>query len=312
MTLTLKGFWGLFASAGTAWKRVKAARLGAALSFYTILAIPPLFVIVIFIASLALDPNTVRSKLFAEVGGLVGEQGAQAIESAMASQYDTTKGLWASMVAICTLVVSATGLFIELQDALNTVWGVKEKPAGIVGFIKNRLLSFAMVMGIGFLLLVSLIISTALSAFGKYLSGLTPGVQALWTVVNAFVSFGVVTVLFALIFKVLPDVKITWRDVWIGAVVTALLFTAGKFLMGLYLGRSSIVSAYGAAGSLILILLWVYYSAQILFFGAELTRANASRLGRQIKPARNAEWASDAESASNAPPKKEGSLSPNR
>jgi membrane protein len=291
MTVFLRDFWTLFASAGTAWKDVKAPRLGAALSYYTVFAIPPLFVIVIFIASLVLDPQDVRTHLFSQIGGLIGDKSSKAIESAMSVQWDPSKGWWASIIAAFTLLAGSTGLFIELQDALNTIWGVEEKSGqGFWGFVKNRLLSFAMVLGIGFLLLVSLVVSAALAAFGKYLSGLMPGVDLLWSIVNALVSFGVITVLFAMIFKVLPDVKITWADVWIGAAVTALLFTLGKFLIGLYLGRSSIVTAYGTAGSLILILLWVYYSAQIVFFGAELTRMNANRRGRKIEPARNAQW----------------------
>ncbi|MDB6022547.1 MAG: Ribonuclease [Pedosphaera sp.] len=201
----------------------------------------------------------------------------------------------ASAIAIVTLLITATGVFMELQDALNLVWGVEENPGlGWRGFIKNRLLSFALIVGIGFLLLVSLLVSAGLEAAGKYFGGLLPGSVGSWRLVNTLVSFGVVTLLFALIFKVLPDVKITWRDVWIGAAITALLFTAGKFLIGMYLGRSTIVSAYGAAGSVVIVLLWVYYSAQILYFGAELTQAYACRFGQRIEPAKNAHWINPA------------------
>jgi membrane protein len=189
-------------------------------------------------------------------------------------------------------------MFIELQDALNTIWKVETKPGhGIMGFIRIRLMSFAMIVGIAFLLLVSLIISAALAALSRYVNELIPGLGALSLVASDLVSFIVIMVLFALIFKILPDVKIAWRDVWIGAAVTSLLFTLGKFLLGWYLGRSTTISAYGAAGSLVLILLWVYYSAQILFFGAEVTKVYATRFGRKVQPASYARWIALPQSA---------------
>jgi Predicted membrane protein len=292
MAAVLKDIWRLLKKAGGNWISDKAPRLGAALSYYTVFAIPPLFVIILFLVSLIMDPDKVQAMLFSEVGGLVGEKSSEAIQAAMTAQMNSSKGLFASIIAIATLVVTATGLFIELQDALNTIWGVREKPGqGILGFIRNRLLSFAMVVGIGFLLLVSLVVSAGLSAFGKYMSALVPGLDVLWMVTNAAVSFAVITLLFAMVFKFLPDVKIRWRDVWVGAAVTAALFTVGKFALGFYIGRSTAVSAYGAAGSIVLILLWVYYSAQILFFGAEITEVYANRHGRKLEPTSNAEWA---------------------
>ena len=295
-SMTFKSIGGLFKAAGSNWVDDKAPRLGAALSYYTVFAIPPLFVIILFVVSIVIDPEKVRSMMFSEVGGLIGEKSAKAIETAMAAQAQSNKGMIASIIAAATLFVTATGLFIELQDALNTIWGVKEKPGqGIMGFIRNRLLSFAMVVGIGFLLLVSLVVSAGLAAFGKYMSGLVPGLDVLWSVTNAVVSFAVISVLFAMIFKVLPDVKLRWRDVWVGAATTAMLFTIGKFLLGFYLGKNSAVSAYGAAGSLVLILLWVYYSAQILFFGAEITQVYANRFGAKLEPAKNAVWATESE-----------------
>jgi membrane protein len=197
----------------------------------------------------------------------------------------------ASIIAIGTLIITATGLFIELQDSLNTIWGVEVKPGhGVIGFIRMRLLSFAMVVGIGFLLLVSLIVSAALAAATKYISGFFPSMGILSEIGSDVVSFAVIMVLFAMLFKVLPDVKIAWRDVRIGAAVTSLLFTAGKFLLGWYLGRSTTITAYGAAGSVVLILLWVYYSAQILFFGAEITKVYANRFGVRMQPASYARW----------------------
>jgi membrane protein len=303
MAANLRGFWQLIKTAGVHWMDDKAPRLGAALSYYTVFAIPPLFVIVLFIASLVFDPEQVRSQMRSEVGGLIGEKSAEALESAAAAQSKNQKGFWASAIAVVTLVVTATGLFVELQDALNTIWGVEAKPGqGVWGFIRHRLLSLAMVVGIGFLLLVSLIVSTALSAVGNYVSGFLPGMTVFGIIANLIVSFGVITVLFAMIFKVLPDVTIAWRDVWVGAAITALLFVLGKFLLGLYLGRNSTVTAYGAAGSLVIILIWVYYSAQILFFGAEVTQVYANRFGVRLEPSANARWVSGsqrAEAASN-------------
>ncbi len=192
-----------------------------------------------------------------------------------------------------TLIITATGLFIELQDALNTIWRVEAKPGnGVLGFVRLRLLSFAMVVGIGFLLLVSLIVSAAIGAATKFIGGYLPSVGILSEIGSDLVSFAVIMVLFAMIFKVLPDVKIAWRDVWIGAAVTSLLFTLGKFLLGWYLGRSTTITAYGAAGSVVLILLWVYYSAQILFFGAEITKVYATRFGVRPQPSLHAQWVS--------------------
>ena len=276
-----------------AWSDDKSPRLGAALSFYTVFAMPPLFMIAIFIASLVFNPTSVQTQMYSEVGGLIGKKSAEAIQTAMAAQYETNKGLVASIIAIATLVLTATGLFIELQDALNTIWRVEAKPGhGVMGFIRIRLLSFAMVVGIGFLLLVSLVVSAALAAATKYISGLLPGLGFMSVLASDLVSFAVITVLFAMIFKVLPDVKIGWRDVWIGGAVTSLLFTGGKFLLGWYLGRSTTITAYGAAGSVVLLLLWVYYSAQILFFGAEITKVYATRFGVHPQPASYARWVS--------------------
>lgn len=291
MALKAKAIWNTIKAAGSGWANDKATRLGAALSYYTVFAIPPLLIIVLFIASLVFNPEQVRSAMFSEVGGLIGKKSADAIQSAMSAQYQSNKGTVASILAIVALIATATGLFLELQDDLNLIWGVEEKPGqGIWGFIKNRLLSFAMIVGIGFLLLVSLVVSAGLAAFSKYMSMLTPGLGILTEIANDAVGFLVIAALFAMIYKVLPDVKIAWRDVWVGAAVTSLLFVAGKFAIGWYLGRSSTVSAYGAAGSIILVLLWVYYSAQILFFGAEITKVYANRFGRHLEPSAHAQW----------------------
>ena len=295
--MSLKGIWGLLKTAASCWMKDNAPRLGASVSYYTIFALSPLFIICIFIASLWFNKAFVQTQLFDQVGSLLGKRAAQGLQSALSSAVPHAQGWLASIIAIATLILSSTGLFMELQAALNAIWGVEQKPSqGIWGFVRVRLLSFAMIVAIGFLLLVSLIVSAALAAVGKYIAALVPGLDILWMIVNVSVSFLVITVLFAMIFKVLPDVKISWSDVWVGSATTALLFTAGKTLLGLYLGRSSTVSAYGAAGSLVLVLLWVYYSAQILFFGAELTQAYANRYGARLEPKPYAQWVQPGQS----------------
>jgi membrane protein len=274
------------------WVEDKAPRLGAALAYYTVFSIAPLIVIVIAIGGLWFGKEAAQAQIFGQLAGLVGEQGAQAISGMLQAANKPHEGMIASSLAIITLLFGATGVFIQLQDALNTIWEVKPKPGrGVWGFIRQRLLSLAMVFGIGFLLLVSLVLSAALAAAGKWFEGALPGGEEIWQILNFVLSFAVVAALFTLMFKYLPDVKIAWRDVWLGGVLTALLFTIGKFALGMYLGRSSVSSAYGAAGSLVILLLWVYYSAQILFLGAEFTQVYANRFGKKLEPAANAMWA---------------------
>jgi len=203
---------------------------------------------------------------------------------------EKTAGIFTTISAGFMLVLGATGVFTQLQDSLNEIWEVKPKPGqGIMGFIRHRLLSFAMVLAIGFLLLVSLLLSAGLAAVGKYFSHLFGNSQWLFELLNTIVSFGLITLLFALMFKYVPDARVSWKDVWFGAIFTAALFTIGKFGLGMYLGKSSVVSTYKAAGALLIVLLWVYYSAQILFYGAELTQAYAYQHGREVKPSEHAE-----------------------
>jgi membrane protein len=271
------------------WKQSNTFRMGASLAYYTTFAIAPLFVIALSISSLWFGEEAARHELFGQLQGLLGEQGGKAIESivtAASSKPDT--GSFATVLATITLILAATAVFVELQDALNTIWHVEREPgSGLKQFVKDRLLSFALVVGMGFLLMVSLVLSAALSAMGRYVSGMV-GEHAVWAVVNYLISLGVITALFAMIYKFLPDVKIAWRDVMVGALLTALMFNLGKYLLGLYLGRSSVTSAYGAAGSLVVILMWVYYSAQILFFGAEFTRLYADTYGSHLQPVKGA------------------------
>jgi membrane protein len=287
-----KTIFDLFKQTVSDWLDDRAPRLGAALAYYTIFSIAPLVVIVIAVAGLCFGREAAEHQIYAQLGGLVGEQGSKAISGLLEAANKPHEGFVASALAGVTLLFGATGVFVQLQDALNAIWEVKPKPGrGLRAFFRHRLLSLAMVFGIGFLLLVSLVVSAALAAAGNWLQGSLPGDEAFWQIINFVFSFIIIAVLFTMIFKYLPDVKIAWRDVWLGGALTAFLFTVGKYALGMYLGRSSVSSAYGAAGSLVVLLLWVYYSAQILFFGAEFTQAYATRFGRKPEPASNAIWA---------------------
>ncbi len=289
----------LFKQAATEWIDQDLSRLGAALAFHTLFAIAPLFVIVLAIAGIWFGEEAARRELFSQVSGLVGSEGGEAIQAIVSAAREPKSGAWATLIAVATLLVGATGVFVQLQDALNSIWGVRRKPGrGLRNFIKDRILSFALIVGIGFLLLVSLILSTILAALDKFIVGLLPAHEVIWQGINFVVSFGVITLLFAMIFKVLPDARILWRDVWLGAMLTAFLFNLGKLLFGLYLGRSGVASAYGAAGSLVIVLLWVYFSAQILFFGAKFTQVFSMQWGSHTQPASSATTAPSTNSAS--------------
>lgn len=265
------------------WSEDKASRLAAALAYYTIFSILPLLIIIIAIAAQVFERSLVQQQLVRQIATLVGQTGAEAIEAILENASEPEDSLLAAVVSIITLLLGASGVFGQLYDALNTIWEVQAKPGrGILGTVKDRFFSFTMVLGVGFLLLVSLIISTALQAFNELVSGILPSFLFLAQTLNFLISFAVVTILFALIYKVVPDVRVAWRDVWIGALVTAFLFAVGKWAIGLYLGNSTPGSTYGAAGSLIVLLLWVYYSAQILFLGAEFTQVYANKYGSRI------------------------------
>ncbi|MDJ0636934.1 MAG: YihY/virulence factor BrkB family protein [Xenococcaceae cyanobacterium MO_188.B29] len=290
MQIKVKPFFKLLKEAFRQWQADKASLLAAALAYYTVFSITPLLVIAIAIAGAVFGQENARGAILEQINELVGNQGAQAIETALANANQPQLSSLASTISVVVLLIGASGVFAQLQEALNTVWNVKAKPnGGIWQLIRKRLLSFGMVLAIGFLLLVSLILSAILSGIGNLEINLLPGFDPLWHWLNVAISFGFITLLFALIYKYLPDVKIRWKDVWVGAIMTALLFTLGKSLIGLYLGRGSLGSAYGAAGSLIVFLAWVFYSAQILLFGAELTQVYARKYGRQIRPDKHAE-----------------------
>ncbi len=282
------------------WSEDKAPRLGAALAYYTAFSIAPLLIIVIAIAAFVLGSrDAVQTAVLGQLRGLMGDQGAAFIQTAIEGQANKpASGIIATLVGVVTLLFGALGAFGQLQDALNTIWEVKPKPGrGFLGVIRDRLLSLTMVLGMAFFLLVSLVVSAGLTAMGTVLGNVLPVNELLLEIINFVISLAVVTLFFALIFKYLPDAKIAWRDVWIGAALTALLFNIGKTLIGLYLGNASITSTYGAAGSLVVLLLWVYYSTQILFFGAELTQVYANRFGSRVVPAENATRVTEAERA---------------
>ena len=281
--------WGMLKQTVSEWSEDKVPRLGAALAYYTIFATVPLLTIIIAMIGLFFGQEAAQGHILNQVAGLVGQQSAEAIRDMLQRANQPSTGIVATAIAAVTLLLGASGLFGQLQDALNTIWGVKPKPGrGMWRLIQDRFLSLMAVLGTGFLLLVSLVLSAALSALGKWFGGLLPAPEVLLQALNFLVSFGVITVLFAMIFKLLPDARITWRDVWVGAGITALLFTLGKFLIGLYLGKSNVGSAYGAAGSLVIVLVWVYYSAQILLFGAEFTQVYANTTGAAIVPTEQA------------------------
>ena len=257
----------------------KAPRLGAALAYYTIFSVGPLLLIAVAMAGIFFGQEAAQGRVSAELGKVFGAQMAESLEKMVQAAAKPKTGTLATIVGVITLILGASGVFGQLKDALNTIWNVeKKKAAGIQGVIKERFLSMAMVLGIGFLLLVTLVIDAAISAMGDRIAKYVGGEEVM-LVVEFVISFAVISVLFGAIFRILPDLRISWHDVWLGAVATAFLFTLGKIGLGLYLGKAAIGSAYGAAGSLVILLIWVYWSAQILFLGAEFTQVYARSYG---------------------------------
>jgi membrane protein len=282
--------WAFIKQIASEWSKDSVPRLGAALAYYTALSLAPLLVIALSVAALFFGDQAARSQLDEQLGSLVGAEGGKAIQDMIASANQPKIGGIATVLSIGTLLLGAAGVFGELQSSLNTIWGVKPKEGrGIWGFLRDRFLSMAMVLGIVFLLLVSLLLNTALSAITKFFYSAPDAAAIVGQSIDFSVSLVVITLLFALMFKVLPDVKMAWRDVWLGAFVTSLLFNIGKIAIGLYLGRSSMASSYGVAGSFVVLLVWIFYSAQILFLGAEFTEVYANRYGSRIVPDKNAE-----------------------
>jgi membrane protein len=288
--MSLKSVWGLLKETGEGWWDGKAPRLGAALAFYTMLSLAPLLVVVTAVAGAVFGEKAAQGQLVDEMRSLLGDKGAEVVQTLLANAHqEPGTGVLATVLGLGMLLFGATGVFAEVQDSLNTLWGVQPKPGlGVWQAIRDRFLSFSAVVGVGFLLLASLTVSTALSALGRYLAGLGPWL-ALMSVGHVVVSVAVLTLLFAMLFKLLPDVCLGWRDVWVGAGLTALLFTLGKYLIGLYLGSSTTASAYGASASFAVFLIWVYYSAQIFFFGAVFIKVWAKHHGRRVVCADKAE-----------------------
>jgi len=265
------------------WFADNVSQMAAALAFYTAISTAPLVVIVIAVAGFFYGEQAAEGELIVQMQHIMGSEGAKFIEIVVENANQPTAGGIASLLSVGVLLWGATNVFAQLQFSLNAIWHVEPHPErGIIGFVRDRLLSFGMVLGIGFLLLVSLIFSAILSTITTSFSYLLPGITWLWPLVNFLLAFLIITMLFALILKILPDVHSAWRDIWIGAVTTALLFTLGQFALSLYLGTQG--SAYGVAGSLVVYLLWIFYSAQILFIGAEFTQVYASRYGQGYRP----------------------------
>jgi membrane protein len=272
---------GLCKKAGIAWIDDYAPSMGAAISYYTMFSLAPLLVIVIAVAGALFGEEAVRGALTSQLEGTIGREGAGAVQDLIASAHEPSKGLVAGGISIGLLIIGATTVFAELQSALDRIWHVpeKEKPTGLWAILRARVLSFGLILGLAFLLIVSLMVSTAVSAIGGWAGGLLPGWELLQQAANIVIALGISTVLFAMIFKFMPTVPVRWHDVWIGAAVTAVLFEVGKTAIGLYLGKSGVSDSFAAAGSLVVVLAWVYYAAQIFLLGAEFTKVYADEHG---------------------------------
>jgi membrane protein len=286
MKINLKDQWKIFKQSFSEFGDQEIMKKSAALAYYTVFALAPMLIIILSVVEFFYGKEAVEGSLYGQIQGMVGASAATQIQEMIKNAAISGKSTMATIISVITLLLSATGIFTEIQDSINSIWHLKAKPK--VGFMKilmNRLISFSMVVSLGFVLLVSLVITAMIEAFGKALERMMPDVTVyIIYAINLVVTLGVVTVLFGIIFKVLPDAKIRWKDVFAGSFVTAILFIIGKFLITVYLGASNVTSSYGAAGSLIVILLWVYYSSIILYFGATFTRIYAQLKGCDIQP----------------------------
>ena len=286
MLFDFSTYWTLLKKVGASWVDDYAPSMGAALAYYTLFSLAPFLLIVISVAGLAFGQEAARGEIESQLRGLMGEQSASTVQALLASVDKPTEGIAATVVGVVLMLVGATTVFGELQDSLDRIWRAptQDRAGGWLALIHTRLLSFGMILAIGFLLMVSLVLSAVLSIMEHWWSMLFGGWLFVANVVNGFASFFLIAAMFALIYKVMPRVRVQWSDVWIGAVFTALLFTLGKALIGFYIGRSGVVSGFGAAGSLVVVLLWVYYSAQIFLIGAEFTWVYANTLGSRKRP----------------------------
>jgi membrane protein len=284
----VRSWWPLLVTCYNDWSEDRALRFSAALAYYSIFSLAPLVIIAIASAGLFFGEQAARGQIFQQIEWLIGAKGAAEIQAIIQASSDKPKSALATVIGLGTLVLGASGVFAQLKDALNAIWGVRlKKSASVSAMIKDYLLSFSIVLAIGFLLIISLLFSAALQAINTYMKDAIP-LPSFAAPLGGLVSFGLLTVLFALIYKVLPDVEIGWRDVWIGAAFTSIFFAIGKSLISLYLGTSSVSSSFGAAGALILILVWIYYSTTIFLFGAEFTKVYARKYGCGIVPSRHA------------------------
>jgi membrane protein len=280
MNTIVSGAWGLCYESVSEWINDRASRKGAALAFYTVFSLAPILILSIAIAGLFFGQEAARGEILEQARGLLGDEAAAAIQAMIQNASRPGAGVLATVIGVVTLIIGATTALAELKDGLDQIWDAPpEKTSGFFYFVRTRLLSVGLILSLGFLLLVSLAFSAIVSALARTWGSLASEAGMVLQGVNFLVSFGLVTLLFAMIYKILPAVRIAWRDVVIGALITALLFSIGKWLIGLYLGNSAVASSYGAAGSVILVLVWVYYSAQIFLLGAEFTKVYAHRYG---------------------------------
>jgi membrane protein len=265
-------------------------KLSASLAYYTVFSLGPLLIVIIFLCSIFLKQEAIEGSIYHQINGFIGSNAAAQIQEIVKNASFSGKGTMAGIIGVITLIIGATGVFAEIQDSINSIWGLKPKPkAGLMKLIKDRLLSFGMIGSLGFLLLVSLAVTAVIETIGSRLKDQFPDVTVVvFYIVNLILTIGITSVLFAVIFKVLPDAKIKWKDVWAGAITTALLFMLGKFAISLYISKSDVGSTYGAAGSLVILLIWIYYSSIILYFGAEFTKAYAMKFGSPIHPSKYA------------------------
>lgn len=287
--LRLKGIWLLFKDSAIAWDEDNIGTQGAALAYFTVFSLSPLLILVIVLSSVGFGHAAASGHLVSEIRGLIGIEGANFVQSLITNAYNSDSNILVTIFSFVMLLLGSTAVFVQLRDSLNTIWRVQQKPVGtVLAFLRGRLVSFAMILGIGFLLLVSLVLSAILAAMGTYLSTLLAVFAGLVSLLDFLLSFAGITVMFALMFKFVPAATVKWRDACVGAAVTSLLFTVGKLVIGLYLGNGAIGSSFGAARSLVVIMLWAYYSSQIVLFGAEFTRLFALRFGAEILPSENA------------------------
>jgi membrane protein len=295
----LHTYWLILKESANGFIDDKVLKLSASLAYYTIFSVAPMLIVIIFFCDLFLGKEAVEGTLYTQIRGMVGDQAAIQVQQMIRNATLSRDMSWATIIGFVTLVIGATGVFAEIQDSINTIWRLKTKPKkgkGLLNMVLNRLQSFSLVVSMGFILLVSLVVNGLIEILNKNLERLFPEITVvLMYVLNMTITFVVISTLFAVIFKVLPDARIRWKDVIVGSITTAILFMLGKFGIGIYLGASKIGSTYGAAGSIVIILLWVYYSAAILYFGAEFTRAYVQHFGARIYPNEYAVWVKQVE-----------------